>query len=104
MSTARASDIKVSDALAAFVAKDGSTLVVKDSHTENAKLACYMAYNKKPEYAGASIEVFSSVCDPLNQESTVQRGSTVRIDGVLAQQSKVDTEDLYSNQMRKHGQ
>ena len=92
----------VSDCGIGFASKDGSTGVVEDSRFDAIRHVALMAYVKKSEYGGASIEVRRSPVAKTRRVAVAQLGSRILIDGKPVEPVEVDVDALYSEgYMRK---
>ncbi|MDB9757121.1 hypothetical protein OAB62_05535 [Pseudomonadales bacterium] len=91
-------NLDITDSVVGVVAKDSSDVQVKNIELSNVKLAHYMAYNKKPHYSGATIEVLNHLKN--DPRAIAEHGSAIKINGKIAPTQNLDVEQLYSNIMK----
>jgi len=96
-----ASSVTISQTGTGAASKDGSKLEIKDSTIEGAQVANLMAYMKKPEYGGATIDAENMQFVGDVVAARAQLGSRITIDGNAVESEDVDVKNLYKTVMKK---
>ena len=79
-STVRVSSLSVSDANIGVASKDFSMLSISEIDLENCGTG-FAAYQKKPEYGSAKIEVYEARTNSVRRLHLVERGSQLILEG-----------------------
>ena len=89
-------NIHVKGAVTGIAAKDGTAIAGSDIYIENAEFAC-AAFQKKPEYSGATISLKKVEVIEVQEKVLVELGSVVALNGETFEgKEKIDIEALYS--------
>jgi len=93
------SHVNIQDSSIGIASKDGSSTTVVDSSIINSNYAAMMAYVKKIEYGGASINALNTHIGKLGAVKS-DMFSSILIDGIRVKQSKINTKQLYKTIMK----
>lgn len=88
--------VKVSSAGTAVVSKDDSDVQLSQSEFKEIRYATLMAYQKKPEFAGARLAATDLIYESGDDVLVSQRGSRMTVDGLRIPNRKLDIQSLYS--------
>jgi len=95
-----ARNVKVRDAGAGAVTKDGSRLFLTGARIEGVR-AGLMTYTKKPEFGHARLTAIDVTITQAQQQAVAQTGSSLELNGKTIATQRVDVERLYSTVMKK---
>ena len=99
-STMRAENVDIQDAGTGAASKDGSELLINNSHIGDVNVVGLMAYIKKPEYGGARIIANQVEFDPGVQPARAQRDSQIVIDGKVVKTENINVKEMYQTIMK----
>ena len=92
-----ASNLNISNVAIAIASKDGSKARINNANINNASFAALMAYNKKPEYAPASLEINSSSFSGVEIKYLCQTDHYLSIDGKPVYTLAFSMDNVYSS-------
>ncbi len=88
--TVTVSNTTIDGAVIGVASKDLSELTIQSIHLKNCRQG-FTAYQKKPEYGGASIEVVKYQAENINQLHLIEAGSRLKLPGdkIIGEQKQV---------------
>ena len=98
-STVYVDKVTIENSSVGVASKDGSSTQVVDSKIVGSSHAALMTYVKKNEYSGATLEAVGTKIRESG-ENISDLKSTLLVDGVQVQQTRLDTDDLYKTIMK----